>query len=441
MFAFIFDLVLFFVAKARINAVGSAQIGNAIWLTLAAWLLLFFSGCFYSLGRCCISNRPRAPGGGKYSGNYGRKDPEAIPGPNKDYAAEQLRLDAVKSEADRKARQKVPEVGLPAFGSETQPLTGRIEGDHVYFDGEDGGSQTSLPANVSPPIRTHAPGYVQGTPGTRAMDDYYNPRPLSPQTTGTTYPPQNPHRQPSGYAPSTYSANVPHSPPPQHTAGYGAYNAPLTTSPPPSNQLLAIPGQYGHTAGGTSCKPLITGYVQGHGLILPFFIDHTAASYHEQQPSSYSQYDPYAPQSHYAEPSYNGDPYNNPATGYAATHDPYYHSTPSPPPQQNQRQYTLGGDGYGASSVPPLQQDYVNHPTGYGASSVPPLQDYHDSHSGQYGIQAPPGINTNVGYAYSPQTSTSPVRGPRAQPGTTPEAPPPSYEPSPSGITGNWDKR
>ncbi|KDR85667.1 hypothetical protein GALMADRAFT_84706 [Galerina marginata CBS 339.88] len=404
MLAFIFDLVLFFVAKARISKVGTAQMGNAIWLTLAAWLLLFFSGCFYSLGRCCIQNRPRAPGGhSKYGSN---KDPEAVPGPNKDYT-EQLRLDAVKAEADRKARQKTAEVGLPAFGSETQPLTGRVEGDHVYLDGEEHGSQTHLTASAVPPARQqgYAGGYVQGAPGSRAMDDYYSPQTPS----NNTYPPQNLHRQPSGYAPSTYTANVPHSPPPQHAAGYGAspyaYNAPLTTSPPPSDQLLAIPGQYpqdqygreyGHSASGTSY--------------------HTASSHHEQQASSYSQYDPYAAHSppqqpaHYAEPSYN--------PSYAASHNQYYNTSSSPPPQQyqNERSYTLGGDGYGANSVPPLQE-----------------------HDGYYGSQAQPTINTNVGYAHSGQTS--PVRGPRAQPRTIPEDSPPGYEPGASGVTGNWGKR
>lgn len=59
MFAFIFDLVFFFLAKSRINKVqngisiinpsdtrsshhilGKAEIGLAIWLTLAAWVLL-----------------------------------------------------------------------------------------------------------------------------------------------------------------------------------------------------------------------------------------------------------------------------------------------------------------------------------------------------------------------------------------------------------------
>jgi hypothetical protein len=262
MFAFIFDLILFFVARARINAVGTAQMGNAIWLTLAAWLLLFFSGCFYTLGRCCIQKRPRVPGG--KGGNWdSRNDPEG--GPNKDYS-EQVRLDAVKAEADRKARVQKAEGGLPAF-YETQPLTGRVEGDHVYVDGDGSESQANLPTSAAPPAgRQHgyAGGYVQGAPGTRTMDDYYTPSPSSPPP--NTYPPQDIRRHGSGYAPSTYTANVPHSPvaqhslPPQNSA-YGStlypYNSPLTTSPPP-NQHLALPGQYpqdvyGHSAGGTSC--------------------------------------------------------------------------------------------------------------------------------------------------------------------------------------------
>ncbi|KAF8167411.1 SUR7/PalI family-domain-containing protein [Crassisporium funariophilum] len=461
MLAFIFDLVLFFVAKARINAVGSAQIGNAIWLTLAAWLLLFFSGCFYTLGRCCVSSRPRAPSSGKkdgkggFGGNWGsRSDPET--GPNKTNYAEQMRLDAVKAEADRKAKQKQGEGGLPAF-YETQPLTGRVDGDSVYVDDHHGDSMANLPGNAAPPGRQQAgytAGYAPAASGTRAMDDYYA---LSQPTTPAhnTYPPQ---RQGSSYAASTYTANVPHSPTAQHSlppnaAGYGAgvaygqspygYNAPLTTSPPPSNQLLAAPGQYNdpygqnpreqysHSAGGTSY--------------------HTASS-HEQQPTSYSQYDPYGAQSqppqhpHYAEPSYNADPYGhiaqaNPAmpsaVSYAgATPNPYYSTPSSPPPQlsqqqQHDRSYTLGGDGYGASTVPPLQE-YNNVPGGYYAyGGEEPSRPSHG---------AP--IDTNLGYASSPQTS--PVRGPRAQPGA-PLAPledsPPGYDTGTSGVTGNWGKR
>ncbi|KIM47550.1 hypothetical protein M413DRAFT_439214 [Hebeloma cylindrosporum] len=429
MFAFIFDLVLFFVAKARINAVGTAQMGNAVWLTLAAWLLLFFSGCFYTLGRCCNQKRPRAPGGkgGKWGSGI---DPEG--GPNKDYA-EQVRLDAVKAEADRKARQQKAEGGLPAF-YETQPLTGRVDGDHVYVDGDGSESQANLPTSAAPPAgrqHTYAGGYVQGAPGTRTMDDYYSPSPSSPSP--NTYPPQDIRRQPSGYAPSTYTANVPHSPVAQHSlppqgVAYGStsysYNAPLTTSPP-SNQHLALPGQYtqdaygrdyGHSAGGTSY--------------------HTASS-HEQQPSGYTQYDPYSsPQNtRYAEPSYNPETYNNTAamnptmpsaTNYASMPNPYYGSSSPPPPQPtpHDRSYTLGGDGYGGSSVPPLQEH--NTPYGYGAPAH---------------TQSPPPIDTNVGYVQSPPQHTSPVKGPRAQPAPIHEDAPPGYETGTSGVTGNWGKR
>ena len=280
MIAFIFDLALFFVAKARINAIGSAQIGSAIWLTLAAWILLFFSGCFYTLGRCCLSGR--GPRGDKR--DWGRKDPEAVPSPSNGYA-EQMRLDAVKAEADRKARQKAAEGGLPAF-YETQPLTGRVEGDHVYIDDD------SAPAPSSPGGRPgqggHYPagGYVPGQPGSRTVDDYYNTS--HPNTSGstTTYPPQpnQPHRQNStntGYAPSSYGNISTASSPPPHqphrqasgynvNAGYGqnsTTHAPsLTSSPPPIQQYSTPPHQYntdpyansgydyGHTAGGTSCE-------------------------------------------------------------------------------------------------------------------------------------------------------------------------------------------
>ncbi|KAM0751722.1 pali-domain-containing protein [Meredithblackwellia eburnea MCA 4105] len=56
--AFIFDMILFYIAKKRIDAAGGkAQIGNAVWMTLAGCLLLMFSGCFFGLGRCLIRKR------------------------------------------------------------------------------------------------------------------------------------------------------------------------------------------------------------------------------------------------------------------------------------------------------------------------------------------------------------------------------------------------
>ncbi len=114
----------------------------------------------------------------------------------------QMRLDAVKAEADRKAQQKTnTEQGLPAF-YESQPLTGHVDGDQVYLDNEHDSSSQSRIAGQG-----HS-GYVQGSPGGRAIDDYY----AGPsQTSGSNiYPPSR--REPSAYAPSTYSTSATQSP-------------------------------------------------------------------------------------------------------------------------------------------------------------------------------------------------------------------------------------
>lgn len=263
LFAFIFDLILFFIAKARINAVGSAHIGSAIWLTLTAWILLFLSGCFYSLGRSCISNRSNNKGDNDNSGGETRDDTEMGLNNKKDF--ERRRLDAVKAEADRKAFQNKVESGLPAF-PEAYPLTGTIYGDQVYID-EHSAEHQAPP--VRPPGRQNgypAGGYVRGAPGTRAMDDYH----------GTTYPPQ---RQASSYAPQSLT--------PQHTL-------------PPA-------AAYGSSPYGYHTTPSAVLY----GNAGPSYF---ATSGHEQQTSSYSQYS--APdgnitsQSHLLESSYNPDTYN-----------------------------------------------------------------------------------------------------------------------------------
>jgi len=248
--ALIFDIVLFFVAKSRINAIGHAQIGNAIWLTLGAWALLLFSGCFYTLGRCCMKGRPGSSNGG--SGNWFKRGGESGP----DKYADQMRLDAVKAEADRKARQKQGEVGLPAF-YETQPLTGHVEGDQVHFEGGD--NQSTF--DPTPPSTTNFKGgYAPGPAGTRTVDAFYHRN----NSSSTLYPPQEVRRQRSGYSTPTTTS----SPPISYTtpSGYGQYgNVPVSMSPPPNNQLPVPSGhqpynndpygrEYGHTAGGTSCK-------------------------------------------------------------------------------------------------------------------------------------------------------------------------------------------
>jgi hypothetical protein len=246
LFAFIFDLAFFFTAKSRINDVkgGSATMGTAVWMTLAAWILLFTAGCFFGLGRCCISRRPRGPSQRQASVDQGY--------------AEQMRLDAVKAEADRKARQQKAEIGLPAFHEydQSEPLTKPDPSEEYIEDGDQvlpyNRSQQNPPAGgagvgagmaaysrtgASPPGgRYTGGGYTQAPPGSRAVDEYYNAQPSQPNS----YPPQ-PRRQTSA-----------------HTQGSSAYSAasahpaspPIPVISPPLNtanvQYTAPIAAYGH---------------------------------------------------------------------------------------------------------------------------------------------------------------------------------------------------
>lgn len=332
MVAFIFDLVLFFVTKSRINAVkgGSASMGIGIWLTLAAWILLFFAGCFYGIGRCCIRRRPD-----RFSRN----------GPSGDNGyAEQMRLDAVKAEADRKARQKQGEIGLPAFQEleQMQPLTRAADEDYV----EDGDKIVPLGevqnAGVGTyrrqPSQTRAQfpgGYSQAPPGTRAVDAYYNPN-TSPALS-SIYPPQSPpqtqrrqgsgHTQDgSGYAASAYSHGG-------NAAGVGTGAAAAAAAGAATGQYLssayghaqqptAATDAYGHTAGGSSY--------------------YNRAPSHQQYASNYSMPAP-TPQA-FDENTYNASGYmhavgtSSSSAAATAAQNPYYGRAA---PQD--RSYTLGG--------------------------------------------------------------------------------------------------
>ncbi|KAJ7503282.1 hypothetical protein B0H11DRAFT_2222564 [Mycena galericulata] len=53
---FVFDLAFFFIIKKRVDDeahANSAVIGNAIWLTLVAMILLFITPIMFLVGRCC----------------------------------------------------------------------------------------------------------------------------------------------------------------------------------------------------------------------------------------------------------------------------------------------------------------------------------------------------------------------------------------------------
>lgn len=114
--ALVFDLAMFYIAKARIDRVNgaSASIGIAVWLTLAAWLLCGFAGCAYGVGRCCVGSRDRQ--------SRDRDDPQhnyngyvRTPSGN---GPDAMRMDAIRDEQLRKKEQ-----GLPAFAEyERTPL-------------------------------------------------------------------------------------------------------------------------------------------------------------------------------------------------------------------------------------------------------------------------------------------------------------------------------
>ncbi|KAG2120640.1 pali-domain-containing protein [Suillus discolor] len=298
--AFIFDIVIFFVAKSRMNSVsgGSASIGNAVWITLVAWILLFFSGCFYGVGRCCIRRRPR--------------DNERMGGNG---YADQMRLDAVKAEVDRKARQQRGEIGLPPFQEydPSQPLKARISGDGVFLDEEDGAlyrdNQSVSTAGRAgtgsygrrPSANGYAGGgYMQAPLGTRAVDEYNNTSPyaapprrksstLTQTTSSSTYPPTS----------TTHSM----SPLNSYAVPGAAITAPVQNASGAYYSDPYSPQAYGHVEGGSSRTP----------------------------PQQHAAYNPWEPQQ--TQPSVNPDSYNALGVTAAASYANAYNQPPHRPEQ------------------------------------------------------------------------------------------------------------
>ena len=183
----------------------------------------------------------------------------------------------------------------------------------------------------------------------------------------------------------------------------------------------------------------------------PLHSDHTAIS-HDHAPSAYTQYDPsdpYGTQAQFQQTSqytqhqqvYSSESYNNPGL---VSHSPpmpqagYYPSTStSPPPihqpqpQHSARSYTLGGDGYGSNQLPPLHEHSFATTIPEGNISPPLPQPQFLAYS------APSPIDTGVGGYPGQPTQTSPVKGPRPQPGEAP----PGYDSSVGLASENWGKR
>ncbi|TFY66408.1 hypothetical protein EVG20_g4684 [Dentipellis fragilis] len=402
--AFIFDLAFFFIAKSRINKVkgGSASMGNAIWLTLAAWLLLFFAGCFYGLGMGPAIRTPRL--------NVRRADASG----------------RREGRGDRKARQKQGEIGLPAFNEydPTEPLTSGDEEqaqghyhDHAAIGTAVGagaaaydrqGRQRSQSGNRG----GYAGGYAQATPGTRAVDEYYTP---SNQSAATSYPPQ-PRRQPttssahtqaaSGYAPSV-AAPVPT----VAAAGFAAAGAQYGHQQYPTQGA-----QYGHDQYASN-----TNYNQA-----PAASAYNAAPSHQQYASNAASALLYGASSTPAPQHYTPPPtHYTPPPAHAQDASAYYaQPAPQSPPQ---RSYTLGGGGYGGSIVPDFHG-------GVSEPSTPGYLPYPGS-----ATQTAP-IATNV----SPVAGPVSPRGARPMPSGSQEQyedSPPVYDDATAQPAGQWGSK
>ncbi|KAL5533710.1 hypothetical protein ACEPAG_170 [Sanghuangporus baumii] len=475
--AFVFDVVLFFVVKKRVQDIeggeNSAQFGGAVWMTLAAAVLLFFSGCVYACGRCMLSRRPRVRGSGG-DDEYGKGS--VLPTSH----AEQMRLDAVRAEAERKARQK-NEVGLPAFPEQAdvvKPLRhmddDASDGDEPYRDhkalGYGAGVGAPRRQGSASTMGTHAQqpsyrgGYAQAPPGTRAVDEYYSSSPSSPA------------RSNAGAPGMSYPPNRQYSTSPGATAAVGAGAAGIGAG---AGYLAATSGAaYGHRTSDTSY--------------------HTAAStpsQHQQYPSAYSTYninnnnnepnpysssgmpgvfatssttsppprqpsqpyaDPYYPSSSHAayasnaapgasSTAYGGgdyaygaqpyDPYNasgyptaitssttaaatTGVVGYATSGGSAYQSPTATGVHQPERSYTLGGGGYGANLVPSSSSPSPAAAKGalnsaYGApalSTSPPPMPTASVHG--YNPIPNPNPNTNVSVGAGASSTTYPYPTP-----------------------------
>ncbi|KAG8958755.1 hypothetical protein FRC00_002331, partial [Tulasnella sp. 408] len=211
--AFIVDLVLFFVAKARINSIdgASAMVGNAVWLTLAAWILLFISGCAFGIGRCCISRRPREPKASKASAYAPNSNGNATlpPDPNAAYA-EQMRMDAIKAENSR-----------------SPPLPGGYPGGHSQYPSQ----QSTYPPQNYPQQQSYTRQASQNAydpysdqynyPASSTADQYNYP---APSTTPGAYPPQQSYT-PQPQQSYTPQPQAPYSP--QHQSSYPIPSQPL----------------------------------------------------------------------------------------------------------------------------------------------------------------------------------------------------------------------
>lgn len=126
--AFAIDMALFTILKRRIEAEGgTAEYGNAIWLTLAAFVVLIVAQLAY----CCSCCGSRGRGGfGSGRKNKKANDDYATPHPDNEYG-ERMRMDALAAEQARKNGTTAGQNQLPKFAEYEHEVPLK----HDYNDG------------------------------------------------------------------------------------------------------------------------------------------------------------------------------------------------------------------------------------------------------------------------------------------------------------------
>jgi len=305
-----------------------------------------------------------------------------------------MRLDAVKAEADRKARQKQGEIGLPAFNEydPTKPLTAKYdEEDEPYTD-----SHPSRRLNNF--SNSQATGYTPAPTSASAMNPYYSAPSVAPLGTvaaavGSAYSPQpQTYTQQSSMQHTTYG-NVANQPGHEQ---YPSTNVYSRNQQPPNTQYDAAFGQPQYPPNEYNQgqrAPAESTYGQGQYLSA----DQGGAPFsHHAQAASY-----YSTASNYPQPSHNLEASSYVAGGYTPQNDAT-HNSPSPlinysgNPQQQQ---TFPGEFLASTAALSMGRD-----------------DYTFSRNPQPLHTSPPPLNITPN---SPRQTSGP-RGPRSP--TSPSA-------------------
>lgn len=305
--AFVFDIVLFSIARSRINSASNndvglkASLGNAIWLTLAGFILLFLAGCLFGFGHRCIKRRP----------TQAEKD-SVRPQMDTIYAsaARKEAEDLEKAEKSRRGGSS----GLPAFPEEEVPLTAMPKTEELYAE----------EFNNSQDIAGVGTGYGARTNGNQSA---YN----SPARGRTPLPPGAAQPSDTQYGHAEAFTSMYDSPSRQNSPAYGRPSRGRQGSDP-AQGAYASPYE-AHRQGSSSTNGYGNTAYPDAGLV-PAMPDPTQHGGYNpaEPPSRYGQYEPQYNQQQ-SDPQYDQSQYQQAYGQYPPT-APYTQTTL--PPASNQ---------------------------------------------------------------------------------------------------------